>query len=443
MATAQSRLRAAKYEAPNGDSMAFSFRDLSKTIPKKTHAHETRSVQGTYHEDHGIRGRQYPVRVIISGVDHDILADRFENLLVQSGRGVLTHPVYGDRKVVITGTIERSDPLATAGGLTTFDVLFSESTLAGFAIDTDPTLASIDVAIASLALPRGFDRSIRLTAPASKASFLQTMRSLAAGAKKAIRRAADGSQALTSKMTAIDRSLQAALTTGVGTPLLIAVQMKTLIGAPARSLALLSDRLAAYGDLAASIFAGEGAGSGGGTGSSAIGPGIVAPSAMGFGIGESIANAFHANRMVAESAVYAMSSSVAAGTYSTRSQAFAAVEQLAATVADFRDWSDANWQALAAAEQLDTAGAGVYDDGESLQALLSLAGQSAALVFGGDYAAILSRRLLRPRNIIDLCIDLNGDLSGLDDFIALNQFRGREIVAGLPAGRSVSWVRRG
>lgn len=123
----EERLRPAAYTGPDGTRVEFQFADVSKTIRKKTFAHEFPDVNATYVSDKGLKGALYPLRVLFSGDNHDLEADAFESVLNQRGPGTLEHPKYGTKTAIPFGDIVRSEPLATAANQTIFTVTFWET----------------------------------------------------------------------------------------------------------------------------------------------------------------------------------------------------------------------------------------------------------------------------------------------------------------------------
>ena len=89
---AEDRIGPAAYTAPSGDQVVFEFEDVQKTIRKKTNVIEFVGANVSYVQESGTAGRSYPLTVYFSGPNYDVEADRFENLLVEDGVGVLDHP---------------------------------------------------------------------------------------------------------------------------------------------------------------------------------------------------------------------------------------------------------------------------------------------------------------------------------------------------------------
>ena len=449
MSNAYDRLRPAAYTAPNGDRMGFEFEDVTKTISKKTTAHDFPDTNVTYVEDRGMRGRRYPMRVIFSGDDHDIAADRFENLLTQKGPGKLEHPAYGEAQIAIPfGDIVRTTALVTAGNQTTFDITFYATVEDVYPSDVGDTSAAISVAIASTAFAVQFSASVDISRPSAKAGFLATMKAIVNGAKAGLQKAVDGTAALTAGMDRVNTALNNALTTGIGTPLSLAAQLKSLALAPARSAALLRDRLAAYKALATSIFRGQGTGTGGGTGSSDDGAGVLVPGLVAPGIGAAAANTFHANALTAQYMILGQASAAAqpveGQAYASRDEVVEVLDGLLELFGDYTAWADANFAALTAAtpaiDPFDpvATGPGSLDTGGAQAQLKAVVSATVAVLM--STAALLPPRrvFVTPRDAtpLDLCARLYGGLDDLDDFIAANDFTADQLLF-IPAGTPV------
>jgi hypothetical protein len=446
----EERLREAAYTGPDGTRVEFLYADVSKTIRKKTTAHEFPDVGATFVEDKGLKGSLYPLRVFFSGSNHDVEADAFEAVLNQRGPGTLHHPKYGVKTAIPFGDIVRSEKLATAANVTTFTVTFWETLAALYpSADTD-TLQLVDAAVEDYDNTGAaqFAASVETANPGERAGFTAGMRQLKDGATSALRKAQDGTGALQSRMNKIDKAINSTLETFVGGPLTLAFQLRQLVGAPARSLALLRDRLDAYGNLAESIIAGNGTGSGGGTGSSGstgaagiVDPGTGAPGAI-----SDANNTFHANRVVAEVSVLGFALAVSGQTYTTRSQALDSAKELADVFSDVVDWSEANYDVLFAASPGPDAtrpaasGVGSLDTGEGRQALLRVVTLTLQYLIATAFTLGIEKTfiLATPRTAIDLVAELYGGLDELDSFMDANQFTGDQILE-IPAGTLVRY----
>ena len=117
----------AQYTSPSGRVFTFCYGDLKKETDLKTATFTFPEADGALVVPLGVGGRRFPLNCHFYGPDCLGLADGFEAALEERGYGELTHPVYGVRKVIPTGTIARSDNLVSALNVSAVDVVFAET----------------------------------------------------------------------------------------------------------------------------------------------------------------------------------------------------------------------------------------------------------------------------------------------------------------------------
>lgn len=120
------RIKDAVYTSPSGATQKFDFEVVSREINHRIGTFEFSGVNGTLHQDKGVSGEIYPLTVFIHGPDYDTAADRFVQLLKETGAGFLFHPRWGKRRVQVL-SITQSENLVERGGQATFDVQFQET----------------------------------------------------------------------------------------------------------------------------------------------------------------------------------------------------------------------------------------------------------------------------------------------------------------------------
>lgn len=433
--TWKDRIREAAYTAPDGTRQVFEFVDVRKMIRKRTTPHEFIDVAGTFVQDQGLKGRQFPLRVYFSGENHDLAANAFESLLMQPGPGTLEHPLYGAHTVVPFGDISRSDALVTAGNQTIFDITFWETVTDLYPSADDATVDLVDAAVNDYDGEQ-FAASVETANPGDNATFGANMRALKNGASSGLRAAQDGTAALRNRMNRIDKAIDSTIDL-LGAPLTLAAQVKQLVTAPARSLQLARARLDAYQNLAASIVAGKGTGgSGGGTGSSDSGTGVVDPGTGAPGARADASNTFHANKLFAETIVLSVALTVSGESYRTRQQALDAAFELAELHDTIADWSEENYSVLFTASagpdtnRPNSSGVGAIDTGESRAVVLDTVTKTLKYLIATSFTLGVERtRILdEPRTVIDLVAELYGSLEPLDEFIAANSFTGDQLL---------------
>jgi hypothetical protein len=119
----QDRLRTMNYTSPSGQSFTLQFSDLSRTGGKKAPVTEFPGQNQGSVQDLGNVTPTFPVSCWISGADYDLDADRFYDAVHETGPGDLSHPRWGDLKVLpILNT--QSESFVNGARRATFDLTF-------------------------------------------------------------------------------------------------------------------------------------------------------------------------------------------------------------------------------------------------------------------------------------------------------------------------------
>lgn len=121
------RIQTAAYISPSGTRFEFEYENVSIESDKKTGTFIFPELNGQYIQDLGRSGRRFPFNIFFSGSEYDIDSNSFFQALEEKGIGTLEHPLYGVRKVIPTGTIQRRDDLVTAANQAIFTITFSET----------------------------------------------------------------------------------------------------------------------------------------------------------------------------------------------------------------------------------------------------------------------------------------------------------------------------
>lgn len=402
------RISEAAYTSPGGTRMVFDYENVSRSTEKKTTAFDFPDADGTYVQDLGRSGRQYPLRLFFWGADYDLEADAFEDMLLERGAGVLEHPMYGTVDVVPFGSIKRRDDLKTAANQAVLEVTFWETI--GLIYPTaqgDPAssvLGAVEAFNASAA--EQFEEAVDLETVGDRAAFKGSYQNLLNAAEAGLATVAAVQDNVRQQFETIDASINAGIDTLIADPLSLAFQTTLLIQAPARALAGISDRLAAYGNLASSIVSGRGASEG----------------------SRRESNRFQARDLYASGAVTGSVLSVVNNRFETKTAAIGAAQTVLEQFDQIAAWRDENYQAL---DAIDTGGA--Y---QKLQEAVAL---TAGFLVFISFSLKQERRIVldRARTIIDLAAELYGDVDGqLDFLIASNSLTGSEILE-LPKGREI------
>jgi prophage DNA circulation protein len=391
------RLKEAAYISPSGERYTFEFENVSNSRTKKTTNFEFPDVDGTYVQESGSAGRSFPLRCIFWGADYDLDADAFDAALFETGTGKLEHPIYGTVDVVPTGTITRRDDLKTAGNQAIIEVTFMTTIgLIYPSAQTDPASEVLAAIAAYNEVVAGeFEDNIDLDTEVKKTSFKNQYKAF-------LNSLSDGVAAVTAEFNAINDSINEGLDLLVGQPLTLAFQTMQLVQAPGRALALVTDKLAAYENLANSLLK---------------------------NMDELLSvNDFILKDLFASGYVTGSLISVLNSQFDTRIAAIEAAASILAQFDEVNTWKDENLTEL---DMIDTGAA--Y---QQLQASVALV---AGYLVEISFTLKQERRIVldRARTIVDLTAELYGEIDESIDFlIESNNFSGSEIIE-LPKGKEV------
>jgi prophage DNA circulation protein len=391
------RLKEAAYISPSGERYTFEFENVSSSRTKKTTNFEFPDVDGTYVQESGSAGRSFPLRCIFWGADYDLDADAFDAALFETGTGKLEHPIYGTVDVVPTGTVTRRDDLKTAGNQAIIEVTFMTTIgLIYPSAQTDPASEVLAAIAAYNEVVAGeFEDNIDLDTEVKKTSFKNQYKAF-------LNSLSDGVAAVTAEFNAINDSINEGLDLLVGQPLTLAFQTMQLVQAPGRALALVTDKLAAYENLANSLLK---------------------------NMDELLSvNDFILKDLFASGYVTGSLISVLNSQFDTRIAAIEAAASILAQFDEVNTWKDENLTEL---DMIDTGAA--Y---QQLQASVALV---AGYLVEISFTLKQERRIVldRARTIVDLTAELYGEIDESIDFlIESNNFSGSEIIE-LPKGKEV------
>jgi hypothetical protein len=261
-----------------------------------------------------------------------------------------------------------------------------------------------------------YAEALDTSAPGLLATIKSEYSALLATADAVLRPIADTLDTVQNVYETIDRSIRLGIDTLVGQPLALAFQTSRLLQAPARSLASISDRLSAYGNLARAIFSGDGAN-----------VSTQSPAKK--------ANTFHTKDLYASNYTAASALSVVNTTFFSKTEAITAVDGLLAQMDALTVWRDNEFAALAQ----DGATPATIDTGAAYQQLQEAVALTAGTLIALAFTLKQERTITtdRPRTIVDLCAELYGAVdSELDFFIESNDLSGSDILE-IPRGRTL------
>lgn len=394
----QDRIGPAEYESPGGTRIVFAYEDVGRTVDKKTSAFDFPDADGAYIQDLGQSGRQYPLRLIFSGDDHDTQADQAFEALAETGEGRLSHPRYGRINVVPFGTIAQRDDLKTAANQTVIDVTFWSTIGVLYPTsDRDPSSAlAVSVqdyqAAAGTSFANLFSQTGRVVIAAAKVRG--TISRVLGAFRTRAQSVLTAGSATRRTFDLIWSSLQTVLPDFDDDQDAFAQQVVRFITAPATEPGLTPVFTATVTDAAQPV--------------------IDAPDLA-------------VRDLVVMSSLVARAVASTNNDYQTRGEVIQAAEDLLALLDTVNTWRDEQYPAI---DQVDTGD--TYTP--AVLAVSTAAGRLVELAF--TLQQEFSRVVDRSRSVIDLVYELYGDIDQLDRFILTNDLTGSEILE-VPRGREV------
>jgi len=322
----QERLRESAYTPPGGNRIVFLYEDVSQVFTKKTAAFDFPDFDGTFIQDLGHTGRRYPLRVIFSGGDYDLIALEFMEGLRARGVGLLEHPAYGAVSVVPFGEIKRRDDLKSGGNQTIIEVTFWETIGVIFpAPQTDP-VSTVRATIDDFnqANSEKFASEVDGADVPTKVAMRNQFKNLQDRTQSQLQRIADTQDDVRRQFNAINSSINNSLDIFLQQPLNLAFQSQLMIQSPGRALTAIKDRFAAFRGLTDLIIKGPGGN-----------PNIATQPTK-----------FHGQDLYASGYV---SGSVVSGLnndFETKTEAIESAEEVLDQFAELTEWRDNNYEAL-------------------------------------------------------------------------------------------------
>lgn len=250
----EDRLIKPAYTSPvTGTRTSWKYREaFTSEFQKRLDSRRYVGLDGVYHVDLGVNGRDYPMSCVFDGEDHDIDAKNFVQTLLESTKdspGYLEHPVEGVIAVVVASGRVVQDPV-NDGAETIVEVLFQDQTFPPEIEQDSPTIST----------EKQFDA---LSASASSdfdaLSFLDTANGKLAAVKAAtanldkisqtVSRASRGVAGLTTSINQITDDVLRNLDTLVKAPAILGDQLQALVGTVAAIPGAFADKINAWGDL--------------------------------------------------------------------------------------------------------------------------------------------------------------------------------------------------
>ncbi len=423
--TWEQRTKQAAYTSPSGTRVVFDYENVSKNLEKKTTPYTFAGADGTYIQDLGNAGNQYPVRAFFHGPDCDLEADKFEKVLLERGDGKLEHPLYGTKTVVPSGTITRTDNLTSGANQSIIEITFF-STI-GLIYPSSINEPAVNTVIAvdeyNEAASESFEENVELDSEVEKSDLKSKVKSFLGTVRTQLKEIAAEQQDVFDTFNDIELSINEGLELLIGQPLTMASQMLLFTQAPARAISSIQARLEAYGNLSNGIIKGLARAAKG------ITKGIFGTIFEKGGDSKN-SNTFFLNDLIASAAVTGSIISVINTQFETKPQAIRAAQSILEQMDDLVNWRDVNFKSL---EKIDT--------GEAYQKLREAvsiaAGYLVEISFDLKQERIIT--LDRDRTFIDLTAELYGAADEkYDFFINTNDLSISEHIE-IKAGRQIRY----
>lgn len=407
-------LQRAVYVSPSGQTVDFDYEDVEISVDKKTSIFETADGDGSYVQDNGHTSGLFPMACIFHGDGYADAAEAFMSALLERGVGTLIHPIHDSISVVPVGKIKRTDTLKSGAGQTIFTVEFfetieiqpsdSQESAAGFSFDNLNKESYLE-----------FSETVNVTDPGDKAALKVDVIAGVDRVKSGIKVAIGAVENVQGRVDDIADSIFRGVDSVLNDPLTLARQCQLLLSEPRRIGRLLSDKIAAYKNMADTILYDT----------------IDELSIQ-------AANTFRFNSMLLQSilANWGMAAIQNKDWYA-RYEYVDAARSLLTAMDEYRLWYDTNFAYLDGS--LDNA---YLDTGGGMESLSSLITLAAGLLIKRSFGAKTEMRAetTEYRVLVELCYELYGSLDAatLDNFIAQNEFVGDEFYL-IPKGREIVW----
>jgi hypothetical protein len=212
-------------------------------------------IDGVFVQDQGTGGVGWPLNFFFDGPDHDLEAAAFFQATDEIGTWRITHPVDGDKNLFLV-SVRRDIQPVTNGGLTNFSTnwiqsIARERILSRAATPEDVAAQTIEI---NNAAADEFDNKITQETETQKEAVRTTSRSLLTRIRAALAGIYELSNEINSQVNAIQSAINSTLNEFILRPLALAAQFQQLIQLPALAVENIQRRLAAYRELAESIF---------------------------------------------------------------------------------------------------------------------------------------------------------------------------------------------
>jgi prophage DNA circulation protein len=242
----------ASYTSDTGATISsFAYRDVSKSKEKLSTTYEFANTNQTYVQTLGSTMLRLPMEMIFIGDNYIADAEAAFNVLDSSNYGTLQHPAYGAIDVAIVGEIKKEDKILTGIGSSTITVTFYQSIKTAYPATSLDARGNIlnKIKEANEAAASQASQAINIQDAVDEANWKTDILNGIKATKNTVAGIVDTTQAISSEITAIQRSVESninAIAGGavdvVGNLLTIGKQIQIFTQLPARLEISIVDR---------------------------------------------------------------------------------------------------------------------------------------------------------------------------------------------------------
>jgi prophage DNA circulation protein len=428
----EKRLKRGQYKSPSGKVIKFDCLASERKFQLRGTMFEFDGIDEGYIQRKGIGSRQYPLTCIFQGETHDLEATAFENALTERGFGTLTHPLYGEFKVIPFGEIGRNNSFVDKVNQSAVEVTFWTSTVTpyptdqiNFANEMAASIANFDVEMA-----QAYSRNVDLRTMARKANLKSTYKAFLRNVSSGYKSISDEISGARGEIRDVQDTVNRTIDVFIGQPLLLAKQAIALAKAPARALTGIERRLAGYQfmvrDMIASTLA---------LPKQTLGASLNLGSRL-----IKIANDMHTADLFVLSNTVGAAQATLEYNFANKREALQSAESIVSMYNDTIAWRDDQFEALEAIPL----GQSQLDTGEAYAAYQKVVAYATGRLVEISFSLFPERYVIldRPRALLELCAELYGrvDDSTVDALISTNKLTGDEIME-MPRGRRITYYR--
>jgi prophage DNA circulation protein len=248
----------ASYTSDTGATISsFAYRDVSKSKEKLSSTYEFANTNQTYVQTLGSTMLRLPLEMIFIGDNYVTDAEAAFQVLDSSDYGTLQHPAYGEIDVAIVGEIKKEDKILTGIGSSTITVTFYQSIKTAYPVTSLDARGNIlsKITEANEAAATQASQAINIKDPVDEATWKTDILNGIKATKNTVAGIVDTTQAISSEITAIQRSVESNINgiaggavDVVGNLLTIGKQIQIFTQLPARLQVSIVDRANAFID---------------------------------------------------------------------------------------------------------------------------------------------------------------------------------------------------